>query len=142
MKKTKMTRRQKTILIILSLPILCLCSIIMATIPPTESSQNSSLPPTLTINQTPTPLQHKKFMAQIKCQRFVKDRLVSPSSAKFSNEQSYKVNGEPLNYHAVTGVVESQNRMAVRLRSQYRCDTHYSVSDPGSWVLDYLDIED
>jgi hypothetical protein len=67
---------------------------------------------------------------------------VSPSSAKFNNEEAYGVNGEPANYHAVTGVVESQNRMGVWLRSEYRCDVHYLPDDPTLWVLDYLDIGD
>jgi hypothetical protein len=81
-------------------------------------------------------------MAQIKCERFIKDRLVSPSSAKFSNEKTYKVNGKPPNYHAVTGIIESLNRLGVPLRSQYRCDLHYLPDNPGVWILDYLDIED
>lgn len=79
-------------------------------------------------------------MAQIKCERFIKNRLVSPSSAEFSNAKSYKVNDEPMNYHVVTGVVESQNRLGVLLRSEYRCDAHYLPDDPMLWVLDYLDI--
>lgn len=143
MKKTKMTRNQKTILLLMSLAVLCLCSFFVALIPSDISTAPAApLSTAPAIPPAPTPLQHKKFMAQIKCERFIKNRLVSPSSAKFSNVKSYTVNGEPMNYHAVVGVVESQNRMGVLLRAKYRCDAHYLPDDPTLWVLDYLDIED
>ncbi|MHC4792128.1 MAG: hypothetical protein ACYS8Y_11980 [Planctomycetota bacterium] len=138
-----MTRNQKVILILMSLALLCICTFILALIPvsPTASI-NPSQTPTLAINLTPTPLQHRKAGAIVQCRQFIKDRLVSPSSAKFSSEQSYKVNGKPPNYHAVTGIIESLNRLGVPLRSQYRCDLHYLPDNPGVWILDYLDIED
>jgi len=143
-KTKKLTSSQKIILIFMSLIALCLFAFFASLIPKTSPP---NMPPTLAPIPSPgpvvpTPLQHKKFMAQIKCERFVKDRLVSPSSAKFSHEKTYKVNGEPMNYHAVTGIVESQNRLGVLLRSQYRCDLHYLPDNPGVWILDYLDIED
>jgi hypothetical protein len=145
-----MSNNQKAILILMSLIVLCLCAFVMALIP-SVSSTAPSLPPATLIpspDMPPgapaisTPLQHKKFMARLKCRRFIQDRLVSPSSAIFSSEKSYKVNDEPLNYHAVTGIVESQNRLGVPLRSKYRCDLHYLPDDPNVWILDYLDFED
>ncbi len=144
MKKTKkMTSGQKIILGLMFLVVVYLCAIFVALIPPSASPSptNPITHPTSAINQTPTPLQHKKFMAQIKCERFIKDRLVSLSSAKFSNTKTYKANGQPANYHVVTGIIESQNRLSVLLRSEYRCDLHYLAADPSVWVLDYLDIE-
>jgi hypothetical protein len=94
------------------------------------------------ITPGPTPLKHRAAGAIVQCRQFIRDRLVSPSSAEFSYEEAYKVNGKPLNYHAVTGIVESQNRLGVRLRSSYRCDVHYLPNQPGVWVLDYLNIDD
>jgi hypothetical protein len=138
-----MTPLQKTILLLMSLTALCLCAIAVAIAPPASNSSVPPIAPTLTIVPVgPTPFQHQGGRAIYQCRQFIRDRLVSPSSAKFSYEEAYKVNGEPLNYHAVTGIVESQNRMGVWLQSNYRCDAHYLPESPGVWVLDYLDIQD
>jgi hypothetical protein len=144
----KMTLTQKTILILMLSTALCLCAIALALAPSGPPgfppiAPAPTLSPVVTIAPVgPTPLKHRAAGAIVQCRQFVKDRLVSPSSANFSNEKAYKVNGEPPNYHAVTGIVESQNRMGVLLRSEYRCDAHYVPNDPGVWVLDYLNIED
>jgi len=143
-----MTRSQKVILILMSLCALCLCALFVSLIPSvspaTPGSQpiRSTPPPSNVVPPIPTPLKHRAGGAILQCRQFIRDRLVSPSSAKFSREKPYRVNDEPMNYHAVVGVVESQNRFGVLLRSEYRCDTHYLVDDPNEWVLDYLDIED
>lgn len=145
----KMTPAQKIILILLSLTALCLCALAIALAPivPQDSpaappTNYTPSPPTLTvIPVAATPLQHRSAGAIIQCRQFVKDRLVSPSSAEFGYEEAYKVNGEPMNYHAVVGVVESQNQIGVWLRSEYRCDVHYLPDQPTLWVLDYLDID-
>lgn len=122
---------------------LCLCALAIALAPiAPQANSTPSPPPTLTIAPIgPTPLKHRAAGAIIQCRQFIKDRLVSPSSAEFSNEVAYRVNDEPMNYHAVVGVVESQNRLGVLLRSEYRCDVHYLPDDPGVWALDYLDVE-
>jgi hypothetical protein len=142
-----MTRNQRIILFLMVIIVLCLCASVLSLIPssliPSSPAVTSpAQPATPTVPTGPTPPQHRAAGAIVQCRQFVRDRLVSPSSAKFSYEEAYKVNGEPLNYHAVTGIVESQNRMGVRLSSQYRCDTHYLPDQPGVWVLDYLKIED
>lgn len=143
-----MSRSQKIILILMFLMTLCLCALLIIALASSPIPKNPlPAPPTSptaapTVLPIPTPLQHRAAGAMIQCRQFIKDRLVSPSSAEFSNEEAYKVNGEPLNYHAVTGIVESQNRLGVWLQSRYRCDVHYLPGQPMSWVLDYLDIED
>ena len=144
----KMTPPQRTIIILMILVALCICAIVVIIIPagslPAEPANVPPSPsPTLAIIPTaPAALQHRSAGAIIQCRYFISDQLVSPSSAKFSREEAYKVKGEPANYHAVTGIVESQNRLGVMLRSEYRCDTHYLPDDPTLWVLDYLDIAD
>jgi hypothetical protein len=138
----KMTRTQKNILFLLLLSLACLCLMFVVIVSPTPAPEATPHPAIPTVPPVPTPLKHREFMAQIKCERFIKDRLVSPSSAEFSNAETYKINDEPLNYHAVTGIVESQNRMGVWLRSGYRCDVHYLPGQPMTWVLDYLNIDD
>jgi hypothetical protein len=141
--KAKMTKVQKTILFLLTLTGLCLlCSLVFVSTPTnkTSSPTDPTAPPRQGVS--PDALQHQGVRSIYQCRQFIRDRLVSPSSAEFSYEEAYKVNGKPLNYHAVTGVVESQNRMGVLLRSEYRCDAHYVPNDPTRWVLDYLDIED
>lgn len=142
----KFTNTQKTILFLMLITSLCLCAIALALIPSLPSSPPAASTPSQhtapTAPPLPTPLQHRGVRAIYQCRQFIRDRLVSPSSAEFSYEEAYKVNGEPMNYHAVTGIVESQNRMGVLLRSEYRCDVHYLPDDPGLWVLDYLKIDD
>ncbi len=138
----KMTRIKNYILFLMSLPLICLGLTFLAIISPTPVPTATPQPAPPTVPPAPTPLKHRKFMAQIKCERFIKNRLVSPSSAKFSNTKSYKVNDKPMNYHVVTGIVESQNRLGVLLRSEYRCDAHYLPDNPSLWILDYLDITD
>lgn len=146
----KLTPTQTTILILLSLVTLCLCATFAALIPsvsPTAPSHpgapvSSPSPVPTAAPAVPTPLQHQGVRAIFQCRQFIRDRLVSPSSAEFSYEEAYRVNDEPMNYHAVTGIVESKNRMGVLLQSQYRCDAHYLIGSPGEWVLDYLDIDD
>jgi hypothetical protein len=139
----KMTLVQKTILILMLSTALCLCAIIALIPLDTPGFLPINPTPSLTIVPIgPTPLQHRAAGAIIQCRQFIRGRLVSPSSADFSYEEAYRVNDEPINYHAVTGIVESQNRLGVPLRSEYRCDLHYLANDPGIWILDYLDIED
>lgn len=143
MKRTdKMKRTKNYILFLMSLPLICLVISFLDFIAPDPTPTATPHPAAATVQPVPTPLKHREFMAQIKCERFIKGVLVSPSSAKFSNTETYGRKDKPLNYHAVTGTVESQNRMGVWLRSRYRCDVHYLPNDSKLWVLDYLDIED
>jgi hypothetical protein len=135
-----MTLFQKVLVFLLAITALCLFALALALVPPAPSSPS---PPTATTAPAgPTPLAHQGGRAIYQCRQYVRDRLVSPISAKFSGEEAYKVNGEPLNYHAVIGTVTSQNRMGVWLEADYRCDVHYLPESPGAWELDYLDLRD
>lgn len=134
-----MTPLQKLVLFFMALTVLCLCAIGLALVPAPPASP---VPTSTDTPAGPTPLAHQGGRAIYQCRQYVRDRLVSPLSAKFSGEEAYKVNGEPLNYHAVIGTVTSQNRMGVWLEADYRCDVHYLPESPGAWELDYLDLRD
>jgi hypothetical protein len=43
---------------------------------------------------------------------------------------------------AVTGLVQSQNRLGVLLQANFRCDLHYIPDRPTEWVLDNLVIKE
>jgi len=140
-----MTRNQKTILFILGVIALGMCVFPFLIIPTIDFSalptSVPTVPPSPTIPSPPTPLKFESVMAQIKCERFIKATLRAPSTAKFSGAKTYSVDGEPLNYHAVTGYVEAQNAFGVPLRSWYRCYVHYIPARSHEWVLDNLEID-
>ncbi|MFT3871063.1 MAG: hypothetical protein QM714_00220 [Nocardioides sp.] len=56
--------------------------------------------------------------AKVACRDWVKDRLKSPSSAKFSDEV-VEPNGETR--YEVTGSVDSENSFGAMIRNRYRC---------------------
>ncbi len=106
---------------------------------PSQPSQ--SLPPTPTQLALPTPLEHKPISAMTQCRQYVRSRLKVPSSAQFTNEKAYGRENKSDNYHAVTGLITSQNSFGVPLTSYFRCDVHYTPEKPGDWILDSLTIE-
>lgn len=55
--------------------------------------------------------------AEIMCERFVKDRLKSPGSAKFSGESTTQAGGA----WTVKGAVDSQNAFGAMLQNRYTC---------------------
>jgi hypothetical protein len=139
----KMTDVQKFVILLMVTVTLCLCALSIALIPkidaiPLDSPTFTAAP---TIPSEPTALQHRAAGAIVQCRMFVEAELLVPASADFSNEQAYGVEGEPTNYHAVTGIVTAQNRLGVPLRSTYRCDVHYIPEDPSRWILDSLTID-
>lgn len=66
--------------------------------------------------------------AQYMCQQFVKDKLKSPSSAKFSNQVA---SGAGTSWTS-SGTVDSQNSFGAMVRSRYSCTLSYDSSDE-SW---------
>lgn len=125
--------------IVASLFLICACLRIFLPASPTISTLPTPTGPT-PIPQ-PTPLQHRAAIARIRCEEFVKERLTVPLSADFSYQQAFSVKDKPLNYHVVTGIVDSQNLLGVVLRSNYRCKLHYIPENPSQWVLDNLEID-
>lgn len=64
--------------------------------------------------------------AQVVCRDFVEDRLKSPSSADFSDEQSKHVRGR---VWSVTGSVDSENSFGAMIRNTYVCTVRYVGDD-------------
>lgn len=149
-----MTNNQKFVLTVMGTiafffcvlaPVVLWTSIDFSKIPKSTPSPilvpSTTLPTAVPNPPTSTPLGHKTIGATVQCRQYIRETLVVPSSAKFRDEKTYRINDKPLNYHVVTGVVESQNRLGVWLQASYRCDTHYLPDNPGQWVLDHLEIE-
>lgn len=67
------------------------------------------------------------------CQEFVKNRLKSPGTAKFSNETA--TSGDTW---TVTGSVDSQNTFGGVVRNTYNCRTIFSGDD--KWRLEALEM--
>lgn len=138
----KLNRNQVIILLSLCLILCSVCATYFAILPTIDYSKfPTSVPQTATIPLPPTPLKQRTITAEVMCKQFVRDRLKAPSSARFSNEDVYGIEGKPANYHTVTGTVEAQNVWGVMIRNQFRCDLHYIPEDRDRWILDNLVIE-
>lgn len=59
-------------------------------------------------------------MAITMCEKFVKERLKSPTTAKFSGEAAAA--GSRADEYAVVGQVDAQNGFGAMIRSQFRCE--------------------
>jgi hypothetical protein len=79
--------------------------------------------------------------AAVMCEEFVKERLKSPGSAKFSDVFDTKIktlsDKKPWKYK-VTGYVDSQNSFGASVRNNYVCTI--STKDDKNWTLDDLDM--
>ena len=77
--------------------------------------------------------------AQLMCENhFVKDRLLSPSSAKFSPDAETKAVSLGDERWTVTGYVDSQNVYGAMLRSPYTCTVKYLGQD--KWRQESVEI--
>jgi hypothetical protein len=114
---------------LLALIILIACGVICAL------GQGGSSTPSA---RTPEP-GHDEIDARAMCAEFVKDRLKSPSTAKFDYRSETAVhhgNGQ----YTVTGAVDAQNAFGAMIRAQYICELHYN-SSTDKWYLDDIWIE-
>lgn len=66
------------------------------------------------------------FTAEVMCEEFVKERLASPSSAEFSEQDHAERAGSTW---LVTGVVDSENKFGAMLRADYACTMRYLGDD-------------
>lgn len=60
--------------------------------------------------------------AQVVCRDFIEDRLKSPASADFSDEDATHVRGR---VWTVTGAVDSENSFGAMIRNTYSCTVRY-----------------
>jgi hypothetical protein len=68
--------------------------------------------------------------AKIMCERFVKDKLKSPGSAEFSEENAVEAGGA----WTVSGAVDSQNSFGALVRNQFTCKVK-PRTDGKTWDL-------
>lgn len=74
-----------------------------------------------------------RAMARVMCEDFVKERLVSPTSADFSRPDVRNAGGSD---YWVAGSVDADNRMGAAIRIDYECIVR---NEGDSWVL--VDME-
>ncbi len=85
-----------------------------------------------------TAQRHGPFDAQIMCQRFVKNQLKAPSTAKFPSNPSVAYVGN--NCYYMSSHVEAQNAFGVPIRNGFTCEVCYAGS--GKYTLKALDFYD
>ena len=90
---------------------------------------------------TPTSPAQDSGMALVMCEEVVRERLTSPSTAKFPYaDQVITPIDQAAGRYRVTGVVDAQNALGATVRGDYACIIHYDPTD-GAWVLDDLTID-
>jgi hypothetical protein len=78
------------------------------------------------------------YSARLMCENhFVKDKLLAPTSAKFSGDDETGVTPGKGNW-VVRGYVDSQNAFGVMIRSQYVCITSYQGAD--RWRAEFVTV--
>lgn len=70
-----------------------------------------------------------EYGARDVCEQFVKDRLKSPSTAKFSETSAAEVGGT----WTVRGAVDSENGFGAKIRNTYTCEVRHDSGD--KWKL-------
>ena len=71
-----------------------------------------------------------EWSAQAVCEEFVKDRLKSPSTADFSDENREQLTDTVF---VVTGSVDSENGFGAMIRNDFTCRVRYAGGD--NWRL-------
>ncbi len=76
-------------------------------------------------------------IASRRCEEAARNRLKSPSTAKFaplSDQRIYRIEGEGEAYR-ILSYVDSQNSFGAMVRTEFTCDLHYDASTI-TWYLD------
>lgn len=68
-----------------------------------------------------------EYAARNVCKQFVEDRLVSPSSADFTDTSARHLQGS--SEWLVTGSVDAENRMGASIRVDYQCQVAHEGGD-------------
>jgi hypothetical protein len=82
------------------------------------------------------------IMASVQCRNFVKDRLKSPSTAKFPMSKGQNIGN---NTYTVFSYVDAQNSFGATIRKNWSCKLRYSGGDDGyrsNWELLDIDIDE
>jgi len=104
-----------------------------------NSKNNSTTTKQETKQQPKQKQEHSKAEASVMAEEFVKQKLISPGSAKFPwyNENMVKDLGE--GRYTYTSYVDSQNSFGALVRSNFTCTVKYSGND--KWTCEDLQIK-
>ena len=69
--------------------------------------------------------QHDRFNAQVDCEGFVKQRLLTPLTAIFPSIRKIVVSGNGAGPWMVSGYVDTQNIFGSMVRIRYICTVYY-----------------
>ncbi|TJZ86176.1 hypothetical protein [Paracoccus hibiscisoli] len=74
--------------------------------------------------------QELAWRAPMRAKDYVRDALISPSSAKFQNDETYLMpSNDAFCIYTVTGAVDAANRFGVMIRHDYAAKVQYSRTD-------------
>lgn len=96
-------------------------------------------PPEPVESPGPPPARHSNYMAHSMCERWVRRRLDTPSTAKFARPRDSTITHEGGGTYVVRSYLDAQNLFGAMVRSQFVCTTSYQ-EDTDSWRLDALDF--
>lgn len=82
--------------------------------------------------------EHDPIAAFVMSEGFVKDRLKSPSSAKFQPYSASNVRDLGNGVYEVTGYVDAQNSFGAMIRNRYYCKLRYAGGD--RWVAESVEV--
>lgn len=85
------------------------------------------------------PVRHSDYMAHSMCERFVRRRLDTPSTAKFAPPRESTITHEGGGTYVVRSHLDAQNLFGAMVRSRFVCTTTYQDS-ARTWHLDGLDF--
>jgi hypothetical protein len=80
------------------------------------------------------------MMAYIQAEKWVKDRLVSPSTAKFPSIKTEHVTRYAGNKYRINSYVDSQNKMGATIRTRWMAEVENYEED--MWRLLSIEIFD
>jgi len=96
------------------------------------------------LDRAPATPRDESTMAFVQCQKFVKDKLRSPSSAEFAF-LDYTAKILPAQRFEIASYVEAQNAFGVKLKNRFICEVQWNGDDSanyGNWKLLNLAILD
>jgi hypothetical protein len=87
---------------------------------------------------TPKPDVGDDYSAALMCQKFVTDKLVAPSTAKFPALRDQRIEEYNETTWIVWAYVDAQNRFGATIRTRYWCEVEYIGND--MWRLIDIDL--
>jgi hypothetical protein len=82
------------------------------------------------------------YEAKDSCEQFIENRILTPSTAKFSGETTYTIQGQTDTFR-LTGDVDAQNGFGATIRNYFSCDVQRAGTESNGndrWHLLTLDL--